>query len=213
MRLNPYCMCCQINKQEENIRQFDDEKKKMQYMKEILLRLTALRDEDCAPSISVEFKKFFKEFWDVEDTTDFDAIKKDFNSLMMNLEDKLTRNIRAAKDPLESALIHARIGNYIDFGAIPDANKEQLLTLIEEGSREPLDVTEYTNFQRNMENAEALVYLTDNCGEIVLDKIAVQLLKERYPNVKITVIVRGMPCINDATMEDAEMCALQRLCL
>ena len=38
MQLNSYCMLCQIKKQEEKIRQFDDENKKVAYMKEILRR-------------------------------------------------------------------------------------------------------------------------------------------------------------------------------
>ena len=48
-----------------------------------------------------------------------------------------------------------------------------------------------------------MVYLTDNCGEVVLDKMLVKLLKEMYPNLDITVIVRGEQILNDATMEDA----------
>ena len=48
-----------------------------------------------------------------------------------------------------------------------------------------------------------MVYLTDNCGEIVLDKILIRQIMKEYPKVRVTVIVRGKPALNDATMEDA----------
>lgn len=60
----------------------------------------------------------------------------------------------------------------------------------------------YRSFRENLDRARTLVYLTDNCGEIVLDKLFIKLLKERYENLQITVIVRGKDVINDATMED-----------
>ena len=64
------------------------------------------------------------------------------------------------------------------------------------------------HFCQDMKKASTFVYITDNCGEIVLDKIAIQILKKRFPNVRITVLVRGLPAGNDATMEDAQMCGL-----
>ena len=50
---------------------------------------------------------------------------------------------------------------------------------------------EYRHFIRELEGAERLVYLLDNCGEIVLDKLVIRILKEQYPQLKITAIVRG----------------------
>lgn len=62
---------------------------------------------------------------------------------------------------------------------------------------------EYPYFIEDLRHAKTLVYLTDNCGEIVLDKIFMRFIKEAYPNLKITAIVRGESVINDATLEDA----------
>ena len=59
-----------------------------------------------------------------------------------------------------------------------------------------------------MKKASNVVYITDNCGEIVLDKIAIQMLKKTFPNIRVTALVRGLPAGNDATMEDAEFCGL-----
>lgn len=210
MRLDPYCMCCQLNKQEQRIRKFTDKEKKVAYMQEIMMRYAQATEDDCAPSLSVEFKKIYQKYWNVP-AEDYTEIKKEFNQLMMSLEDDLSRMIHQSPDPLESALIYARIGNYIDFAAMSHVDKDVVLSMIREEKKESLDPEEYRQFCSELEKASSLVYLTDNCGEIVLDKIAVEILRKRYPDLKITVIVRGKPVINDATLEDARMCGLTEI--
>ena len=210
MRLNPYCMCCQLNKQEQRIRKFTDKEKKVAYMQEIMMRYAQATEDDCAPSLSVEFKEIYQKYWNIP-AEDYTEIKKEFNQLMMSLEEDLSRMIHQSPDPLESALIYARIGNYIDFAAMSHVDKDVVLSMIREEKKEPLDPEEYRRFCSELEKASSLVYLTDNCGEIVLDKIAVEILRKRYPDLKITVIVRGKPVINDATLEDARMCGLTKI--
>ena len=210
MRLDPYCMCCQLNKQEQRIRKFTDKEKKVAYMQEIMMRYAQATEDDCAPSLSVEFKKIYQKYWNVP-AEDYTEIKKEFNQLMMSLEDDLSRMIHQSPDPLESSLIYARIGNYIDFAAMSHVDKDVVLSMIREEKKESLDPEEYRQFCSELEKASSLVYLTDNCGEIVLDKIAVEILRKRYPDLKITVIVRGKPVINDATLEDARMCGLTEI--
>ena len=203
MKLNPYCMCCAVNKQEEKIRKFPDMDKKTEYMKKVMSILSSAEEQDCSPSLSVEIKKLYSEFWNCP-AEDYTEIKKEFNQLMLNVEASVEEKIRTSADPLETALLYARIGNYIDFAALENVSQETMLKLLENENQEPLSQTEYANFQKDLSTAKTLVYLTDNCGEIVLDKLPVKILKEKYPQLNITVIVRGYPVVNDATMEDAE---------
>lgn len=203
MKLNPYCMCCAVNKQEEKIWKFPDMDKKTEYMKKVMSILSSAEEQDCSPSLSVEIKKLYSEFWNCP-AEDYTEIKKEFNQLMLNVEASVEEKIRTSADPLETALLYARIGNYIDFAALENVSQETMLKLLENENQEPLSQTEYANFQTDLSTAKTLVYLTDNCGEIVLDKLAVKILKEKYPQLNITVIVRGYPVVNDATMEDAE---------
>ena len=203
MKLNPFCMCCAVNKQEEKIRKFPDMDKKTEYMKKVMSILSNAEEQDCSPSLSVEIKKLYSEFWNCP-AEDYTEIKKEFNQLMLDVEASVEEKIRISADPLETALLYARIGNYIDFAALENVSQETMLKLLENENQEPLSQTEYANFQTDLSTAKTLVYLTDNCGEIVLDKLAVKILKEKYPQLNITVIVRGYPVVNDATMEDAE---------
>lgn len=207
MRLNTFCLCCQINKQASMIDSFPDEKKKLAYMQNVLTRLTNLQEDDNSPSLYTEFQKHFTKIWGIA-PKDYTELKKEFNQLMMDLEEELMLSIRESADPLERALIYSRIGNYIDFAALSHVKKEELLSLIEKGRQESLDKEEYRHFCEELSSASSLVYLTDNCGEIVLDKLVIRILKERFPKLDIQVIVRGFPAANDATIEDAKMCCL-----
>lgn len=207
MQLNSFCMCCQIKKQEAKIRGFKDEKKKADYMKEIMRLFVEAGEDDCSPSLSIEFNELFTKYWGIPQD-DYTDIKREFNQLMLDLEENLETVIRKSQDPLSAALLYARTGNYIDFAAMSGVTKEQMLSMLENENKEPLDAKEYQNFREELSRAKSLVYLADNCGEIVLDKIAIKILKERYPNLTITAVVRGKPFVNDATMDDARMCKL-----
>ena len=189
---------------------FPDEKKKLAYMQDVLSRLTNLQEADNSPSLYTEFQKLFTKTWGIA-PKDYTELKKEFNQLMMDLEEELMQSIQESSDPLERALIYSRIGNYIDFAAFSHVSKTKLLSLIEKGKQESLDREEYKRFYQELTTARSLVYLTDNCGEIVLDKLVIRVLKERFPNLDIQVIVRGFPAANDATMEDALMCGLTKL--
>ena len=210
MKFNPFCMCCAVSKQEQNIRSFQNMDKKVEYMKKVMDRMANIAEEDCAPSVSVELKKMFRDFWEqpMEEDT---CVKKKYNQLMLDMEASLEETIRNSEDPLETALLYARIGNYIDFAALSNVNSDTVLSLLKEDNKEPLNAQEYLHFRKDLSAASRLVYLTDNCGEIVLDKLVIILLKELCPELDITVIVRGFPVINDATMEDAQDIGLAEL--
>lgn len=61
MKLNPFCMCCAINKQEKKIRDFDDADRKTEYMKKVMELMANAGEDDCAPSISIDLKKMFSD--------------------------------------------------------------------------------------------------------------------------------------------------------
>ncbi|MBQ5589359.1 MAG: DUF89 family protein, partial [Anaerotignum sp.] len=106
-------------------------------------------------------------------------------------------------DPLALALRFSQIGNYIDFGALGSVDDEKLRDFLEQAETLPLSEDTYLKFTENLKTAKKLVFLTDNCGEIVLDKLLLETIAKAYPHLECTVIVRGEPVLNDATMEDA----------
>ena len=129
MKFNPFCMCCAVGKQEQNIRPFQDMDKKVEYMKKVMDRMANIAEEDCAPSVSIELKKMFRDFWE-QPEEDYTSVKKEYNQLMLDMEASLEETIRNSEDPLETALLYARIGNYIDFAALSNVNSDTVLSLL-----------------------------------------------------------------------------------
>ena len=82
-------------------------------------------------------------------------------------------------------------------------NEQELKEKLDEAVNIHLDAQMLDTFQEDIIHAKRLVYFTDNCGEIVTDKLLISVLREINPNLYITVIVRGKPVLNDATLEDA----------
>ena len=83
MKFNPFCMCCAVSKQEQNIRSFQNMDKKVEYMKKVMDRMANIAEEDCAPSVSVELKKMFRDFWE-QPVEDYTSVKKEYNQLMLD---------------------------------------------------------------------------------------------------------------------------------
>lgn len=204
MKLSTMCMRCVIDRQEERIRGIEDEDKKSAFLKKVAGIIAASDDSASAPYLVYEINKIFPEYFG--ELKSYEKEKKEFNAIMLEMEAELEKNIRAGssmEEQLKAAMNYARTANYIDFGAMEHVEKDKLLAMLEKAEKEPIDPLTFASFSRDLKQAGRLVYLTDNCGEIVADKLLVKVLKEQYPKLEITVIVRGMPVLNDAAMEDA----------
>lgn len=206
MKINAFCMSCLVQSQARRIEKFEDEEKKACYMREVLGLIADGNPKWSAPALLEPISKLYETYWGAQG--DLEKEKHVFNDLLLSMEDALEQKIRSRKDPLEVALCLARLGNYIDFSALREVSAEKLLELLGQSEQETLDAEEYGYFRKDLENGKHLVYLTDNCGEIVLDKILIKLLKEQYPQLSIEVLVRGIAVTNDATLEDARYVGL-----
>ena len=105
---------------------------------------------------------------------------------------------------MEEALKFASASNYIDFARLSGLNEDSIKAVFAAAERSRIDKITLANFKNKLKDAETLCYLHDNCGEIVLDKILIRVIKELYPQISITSVVRGKPIINDATRYDAK---------
>ena len=65
--------------------------------------------------------------------------------------------------------------------------------------------------KNDLASAKTLVYLTDNCGEIVLDKLLIETIKKQYPDLNIIAVVKGGNVLNDATLSDAKQVGLTKV--
>ena len=133
-----------------------------------------------------------------------------YNRLLLEREESLRGEIEQEPDRFQAAIQCAITGNYIDFGAMSDVNEEKLHELLSNRTEIRLDEAELAHLKQDLGQAKRLAYITDNAGEIVLDKIFISELKKLYPELEIGVIVRGFPTLNDATSADAEYVGMDR---
>ena len=139
---------------------------------------------------------------------DYTEIKRHFNALMLESEAEFESRVLASEDPLKSAVQYAMMGNFIDFSALDKVEESRLMELIDRAPDITVDEECLELLRERTENGRTLVLITDNCGEIVMDKILLRQLLRLNPDLSVTVIVRGGPVANDATFEDAEQVGL-----
>ena len=204
MKLSARCIRCLIDRQEEKISRIEDEGQKASYLKEVAGVIANASEEASAPYLVYEINKVYRQRFG--ELPDYKEEKKAFNRLMLELEPELEAEIHSGKDAdevFENALNYARTGNYIDYGAMNHVEKETLFDLLKKAKGEEVDRRAYERLREELGQAREVVYLLDNCGEIVADKLFMKVMKEQYPHIHITAMVRGMPALNDAVAQDA----------
>jgi len=165
-------------------------------------------EQDSSPYLVWQFNKLHEEMFGK--AADYREIKKTYNDLVLSMEDALSREIETAEDPLAKAFVMARIGNYIDFGAMNHVDRETFLRMFEDTKMREADKTVYESFLGECAKAKTFLYVCDNCGEIVLDKLFIRELRKRFPGISFSAMVRGGEVLNDATREDAVYVGLDR---
>lgn len=208
-RLNSECITCLLGKYLNKVPKNTEENLKITYMQGVLDILARADKGMSAPEIMAEIVALQRELFNFKE--DFSEIKKYFNSLMLSREPSLEKEIASSNEPLKSALLYAMLGNYIDFGAMDSVDESKLQQFLSDVSEMPLNKKEYSLLLEDLEKAESLVYITDNCGEVVLDKLFIKQIKRQYPKLSVEVIVRGEPVLNDATIEDAYQVGLDKI--
>ena len=140
---------------------------------------------------------------------DYSEIKKYYNRLMLSLLPYMEQRVRTAKDPLMMAVQYAMAGNYIDFGAMDSVDENQLKVQLDQAAGIVINTYVLDSFRKDILSAQQMAYFTDNCGEIVTDKLLISVMRNLAPELEVTVIVRSKDAVNDATIEDARQIRME----
>ena len=119
--------------------------------------------------------------------------------------------IAAADNPFQLALRYAAAGNLIDFGSKNTFTQDDVTALLDRVPDITFALDDSAELLEQIRSAQNIMYLGDNCGEIVLDKILIEQILQENPNVQVTFGVRGGPIINDVTVEDAQQVGMDRV--
>ena len=132
--------------------------------------------------------------------------KRRQNAMALSLFPEMQRRVQASEAPFELALRLAIAGNVIDCGVTDEISEQDVVAALEKALREPIQ-GDLPAFRKAVQSARQILYLADNAGEIVFDR----LLMEQIGFGKITLAVRGREILNDVTRADAEAVGLDRL--
>jgi hypothetical protein len=133
------------------------------------------------------------------------AAKAEANQAALALHPGLRARLQAAADPLRDAALLALAGNIIDLGINQEYDlTEDIVRQIERG----FDVAEFDAFRVAVAAAGSILYVLDNAGEIVFDRLLIEVMGPE----RVTAMVKAGPIVNDALIEDARQVGLTETC-
>jgi len=181
-----------------------DKKIKKEVIRNACKALSELYDPDeCSAVIATKVHKIAYEI--LGDKDPYKNLKDLSNKVAQSLVPRVEELIKKSDDPLRTSILCSIIGNIMDFGIEGGSSHPNvLLDLFEKYVVEGLRYDDTSKVKVLLKKAKNVVLFTDNCGEIVFDKILCTEIKKFNPSLFLTLVVRGEPIISDATMKDAE---------
>ena len=183
----------------------DDERIHTRVVQEVLHLAARMDTHQPPPVIGQHVHRLIRKVTEQEDP--YHEQKRQSNELALRLYSELEQDVVGAADPLEAAVRLAIAGNILDFGVNSALDYAQAEQVINAALDAEFDASELSAFSDAVAQARDILYLGDNAGEVVFDRVLI----ERLPYDKVTFVVKGSPVINDATMADAEAAGLTDL--
>jgi uncharacterized protein with ATP-grasp and redox domains len=203
MKTSPECIPCLIRLATETVKRVTSDNTIINAVIERTMVLTKTMDMDTPPpKIGQLIHRIVTE--ETGNTDPCLEIKKQCNAIASKLEPELREIVEKSSDRFFTAAKLAIAGNIIDFATPSEFSSEIMSDTINETLSSPVDPAAFKLLKNNIEKADKILYLGDNAGEIIFDKIFINEL----PNNKITFCVRGRPILNDALMGDAKKAGL-----
>ena len=201
MNSNPDCIPCFMRQALEAARKAtDDEKMHSEVMRRVSIILGELPYEHAPPETAQKVHALVRDITGNHDP--YRQVKQADNRRALNMYPWLKKLVEKSNDRLHTAVKLAAAGNIIDYGA---SHEFDINSTIRTVLKDEFAVDRYPQFKKDLADAKKIVYLADNAGEIVFDRVLI----EEFGDREIILVVKGGPIINDATAEDVKSCGLK----
>jgi hypothetical protein len=207
MKTYPDCIPCFFRQALENSRLAGaDEKTQKKILIRLIRTLSAGRFDCSPPELSRFVYGIVRKLSGNPDP--FLAIKRKSNRMALSVYPLLKSKVHRARDRMLAAVELAIAGNIIDYGVAGGVNIRKALNrilLMEEKvlKHESRRLFNYAQFKRSLKKSRRILYLADNAGETVFDRVLIEEIKSADPSKEIFYAVKGHPIINDALKADA----------
>ena len=200
--LDGICLECLWNRERERCAAHPD------YGENVRKIMESRGERDTAPYLVSLFDQAYAPYGQARN---YDREKKMYNDFVLDRAGDIRTRIRKAPDPLFASLMYARCGNYIDFATLDQVDTEDFLRLLDTHEVRKEDRAVYGHFREACGRAKSILLITDNTGEIVLDRLMAEEIHRAFPKAELQVMTRGGSVQNDATKEDAVYVGMDRV--
>ncbi|WP_298665506.1 DUF89 domain-containing protein [uncultured Methanofollis sp.] len=195
MKFQPRCTECLLSRVGYEAGLVLDDPGAVERVRRAATAMLAARKDDPEVPASVLASAVHRCAYDLIGVDDpYRDLKKQNSRDALHAAEKVAPALHTFRDYVTAAVI----GNTFDYGVQSHQVTSDFLSFFGEEFPKGLAVDDT---DRILPLCRDVVYFTDNCGEIVFDRLLLRYLKTR--GAKVTVVVRGAPILNDATMEDA----------
>ncbi len=181
----------------------NDKNKKTKAIKNACKILSEMYDPNtCSASIATKVHKSVYESLNNKDP--YEKLKKQANEAALRLVPRAEELIKNSDDKLMMSILVSIVGNMMDFGiAGASSDPDDLVNIFEKTIEEGFGHNDYKEVKKLILRSKKIVFFTDNCGEIVFDKLLCREIKKLNSDLELTLVVKGEPVLSDATMKDA----------
>ena len=157
MKLNSQCIECLMARHFKKAAQIESENDRLEYLLEVM-RIISESSGEPAPILTARSLEIDEKYLGI--TAMYAAIKEKYNSLMLEQEQSISECIESSRDPLQTAILFSRAGNYIDFGTQSPFSEQTLHEILTRTESESPDEHTYARFRADMEKAGTLLWIS-----------------------------------------------------
>lgn len=173
MKSHTDCISCVVAKANSLADKYiTDKNKKHTFMKNVLKEIADIEFERTAPYLVAKVMRLLREETGIEDI--YYKEKQFFTKKLMQIEDEIEKIVDTSEDRILNGLKIALAGNIIDFGVFDDVDYGFVKKVIDEAFHVEFKEDTLLNFKKSLERSKKLLYIGDNTGEIVFDKIFIK---------------------------------------
>lgn len=207
MRIQEKCIPCTVN-QAIKVADMVGLEDKNELLRKVFTYLSQVDfNTSSTPELIGEIFKLIKKETGNEDP--YKEIRAHYNKMFLEQIHDLEHEINGVKNPFLEAIKYAIIGNIIDFNPIQNLLLSDIEACFLQLKEEQLEINDSNLLMQEIINADTILYLGDNCGEICIDKILIKKIKELNPLCHVFFGARGEAVVNDSLEEDAYFVGIQ----
>ncbi len=202
--MNSECIICQLKSIRRHLETVSiDESQRLDIIQSFLTYLGSVDRKVSNPEMAAELNRLIGVYH--SEKSIYHNEKQEFNQYMLQLYDHYLQLAQNSTDPLKTAVKLAIAGNIIDFGPEHSFSVDDTIQRV---LKSELYIDDSEALFREINSAKKILYLGDNAGEIVMDKLFIQTMQR--PDVQFAT--RGFPVLNDVVSEDAEQVKMHEVC-